>query len=103
MTNATGNTMSLSKQDINKVAHLARLAIDDQHCDKYAIELSNTFDLIAQLKNIDTENVTPMAHPVSCVQRLRADDVTEVDQRDKFQTLAPAVEAGLYLVPKVIE
>lgn len=95
--------MSLSKKDIEKVAHLARLDINDTDVEKYASELSSTMDLIANMDRVNTDAITPMAHPLDTAQRLRADDVTEQDQRDKFQKLAPSVEAGLYLVPKVIE
>lgn len=95
--------MSLTKDDVKKVAHLARLAIEENDIAKYASELSTTMDLIANLENIDTDGIAPMAHPLDCAQRLRADDVSTVDQREKFQALAPAVEAGLYLVPKVLD
>ncbi len=95
--------MSISKDDSIKVAHLARLAIKDEDINKYTTELSNTIDLISNLQRVNTDAVAPMAHPLHCAQRLRADDVTEPDQREKFQKLAPSVEAGLYLVPKVIE
>lgn len=95
--------MSLSKDDVKKVAHLARLAIDENDIAKYASELSNTMDLIANLDKADTNGISPMAHPLDCAQRLRADDVTATDEREKFQKLAPAVEAGLYLVPKVLD
>lgn len=95
--------MSLTKDDVIKVAHLARLAIEDSDIAKYATELSTTMDLITNLEKVDTDGITPMAHPLECAQRLRADDVSTVDQRQKFQKLAPAVEAGLYLVPKVLD
>jgi aspartyl-tRNA(Asn)/glutamyl-tRNA(Gln) amidotransferase subunit C len=95
--------MSLTKQDIQKIAHLARLEIKDQEVEKYAAEISTTLDLIANMDKVNTDGVTPMAHPLNCTQRLRADDVTEHDERAKFQKIAPQVEAGLYLVPQVIE
>jgi aspartyl-tRNA(Asn)/glutamyl-tRNA(Gln) amidotransferase subunit C len=95
--------MSLDKTQVEKIAHLARLQIDPADIPKYATNLSNILDLVAQMDAVDTEGVTPMAHPTEAVQRLRDDQVTETDQRDHFQAIAPQVENGLYLVPKVIE
>ncbi|MDX1824006.1 MAG: Asp-tRNA(Asn)/Glu-tRNA(Gln) amidotransferase subunit GatC [Thiohalomonadales bacterium] len=95
--------MSLDKTQVEKIAHLARLQIDPADIPEYATNLSNILDLVAQMDAADTEGVTPMAHPTEAVQRLRNDQVTETDQRDHFQAIAPQVENGLYLVPKVIE
>ncbi|OGT21780.1 MAG: asparaginyl/glutamyl-tRNA amidotransferase subunit C [Gammaproteobacteria bacterium RBG_16_57_12] len=95
--------MSLDKADVVKIAHLARLAINDQDIPEYAKNLSKILGFVEQMNSVDTRNITPMAHPMDVAQRLRADDVTESDQREKFQAIAPQVEAGLYLVPKVIE
>ncbi|MHA1568349.1 MAG: Asp-tRNA(Asn)/Glu-tRNA(Gln) amidotransferase subunit GatC [Alphaproteobacteria bacterium] len=95
--------MSLDKSQVEKIAHLARLAIDPADIDQYATNLSNILDLVEQMSSADTEQVSPMAHPVEASQRLREDVVTETNQREKFQALAPAVENGLYLVPRVIE
>ncbi len=95
--------MSLCNDDVNKIAHLARLAIDPQDVDQYTQNLSSILDLIAQMNTLDTDQVKPMAHPLDQIQRLRPDLVTEVDQRELFQAIAPQIEAGLYLVPKVIE
>lgn len=95
--------MSLDTTHVQKIAHLARLQISGPEADHYAQELSRILGLIEQMNAIDTEGVAPMAHPSESALRLRADEVTEPDQRDKFQAIAPAVEAGLYLVPKVIE
>jgi len=95
--------MSLSRSDVERIAHLARLAIDEEQIPAYAEDLSNILHLVEQLQAVDTEDVQPMAHPQDLPQRLRPDEVTETNQRDKFQALAPAVEDGLYLVPKVIE
>ena len=95
--------MSLDRADVEKIANLARLAIDDQEAEGYARELSNILDLVEQMNNVDTSSVTPMAHPLHMAQRLRSDEVTESDQREKFQSVAPLTENGLYLVPKVIE
>ena len=95
--------MALNDEDIRKIAWLARLQIDEVDSPKYAGELSQVLDLVDQLNQIDTDNIEPMAHPTDAVQRLREDAVTEDNQREKFQSIAPQAEAGLYLVPKVIE
>lgn len=95
--------MSLSRTDVEKIAHLARLAIDEADIDGYASELSNILDLVDQMNAVDTGGIQPLAHPLDAVQRLRVDEVTETDQRDIFQEQAPKVEDGLFLVPKVIE
>ncbi|MGZ8226796.1 MAG: Asp-tRNA(Asn)/Glu-tRNA(Gln) amidotransferase subunit GatC [Methylococcaceae bacterium] len=95
--------MSLTADDVNKIAHLARLGIDKQNVESYAKDLSGMLDLMTQMSDLNTEGVTPMAHPLDQVQRLRPDVVTEQNQREHFQAIAPQVEAGLYLVPKVIE
>ncbi len=95
--------MSLSAEEVKKIAHLARLGIDEQDVESYAKDLSGVLDLVAQMTDVDTEQVVPMAHPMDQAQRLRNDDVKETDQHEQFQSQAPQVEAGLYLVPKVIE
>jgi aspartyl-tRNA(Asn)/glutamyl-tRNA(Gln) amidotransferase subunit C len=95
--------VALNDEDIRKIAWLARLQIDEVDSPKYAGELSQVLDLVDQLNQIDTDNIEPMAHPTDAVQRLREDVVTEDNQREKFQSIAPQAEAGLYLVPKVIE
>ncbi|MDD3609338.1 MAG: Asp-tRNA(Asn)/Glu-tRNA(Gln) amidotransferase subunit GatC [Halothiobacillaceae bacterium] len=95
--------MSLSSHEVLKIAHLARLSIDEARVPDYARDLSNIFDLVEKMRAVDTHGIAPMAHPLDAVQRLRPDAVTETDQRALFQSIAPQVEAGLYLVPKVIE
>jgi aspartyl-tRNA(Asn)/glutamyl-tRNA(Gln) amidotransferase subunit C len=95
--------MSLSASDVKKIAHLARLGIDEQQIESYAKDLSNMLDLMTQMGQTNTDGVTPMAHPLDQMQRLRDDAVTEIDQRDHFQAIAPQTDAGLYLVPKVID
>lgn len=95
--------MSLTASDVKKIAHLARLGIDEQQIDNYANDLSNILDLMTQMGQTDTSGAMPMAHPLDQMQRLRPDAVTETDQRAHFQAIAPQTEAGLYLVPKVIE
>ena len=95
--------MSLSQDDVKKIAHLARLSIDEADIPAYEKELSNILDLVEQMNAVDTSEVSPMAHPLDMAQRLREDKVTEENQRDAFQAIAPATEEGLYLVPQVIE
>lgn len=95
--------MTLTSEDVKKIAHLARLGIDEQDIASYAIDLSSMLDLMKQMGETSTEDVMPMAHPMDQIQRLRSDEVTEVNNRDNFQMIAPQVDAGLYLVPKVIE
>ncbi|MCG7956797.1 MAG: Asp-tRNA(Asn)/Glu-tRNA(Gln) amidotransferase subunit GatC [Candidatus Thiodiazotropha taylori] len=95
--------MSLDRSDVEKIAHLARLALDENQVEGYAAELSNILALVEQLEAADTDNIEPMAHPLHMAQRLRQDQVTEPDRRDQNQAVAPLVENGLYLVPKVIE
>ncbi|WP_018953304.1 Asp-tRNA(Asn)/Glu-tRNA(Gln) amidotransferase subunit GatC [Thioalkalivibrio sulfidiphilus] len=95
--------MSLSHDDVRKIAHLARLAVSDADVDAYARSLSSILDFVEQMEAVKTDHVAPMAHPQDTAQRLRDDVVSEADQRERFQSIAPAVEAGLYLVPKVIE
>lgn len=94
---------SLQKEDIEKIAHLARLGIEEADVPGYARELSNILALVEQMSAVDTEGVTPMAHPLDAHQRLRDDIVTEQNQRDLLQANAPQIEAGLFLVPQVIE
>ena len=95
--------MSLDSDNVKAIARLARLKIDDADVSLYATNLSNILDLVEQMNSVDTEGVVPMSHPLEMAQRLRDDVVTEGDQRDLFQSVAPATQDGLYLVPKVIE
>lgn len=95
--------MSLEKSDVEKIAHLARLAIDENTIPDYARDLNNILNLVEQMSAVNTESVSPMAHPLDAHQRLREDVVTETDQRELFQSIAPETEAGVYLVPQVIE
>lgn len=95
--------MSLQRADVEKIAHLARLAVCDEELDSVAADLSRILGLVEQMNAVDTDGVVPMAHPLHMAQRLRADEVTESDQRERFQAIAPLTEVGLYLVPKVIE
>ena len=95
--------MSLSIEDVHKVARLARLAMTEQEAQAAHIQLANIFGLIADMQAVDTKGITPMSHAQDVSQRLREDVVTETNQRELFQSIAPQVEAGLYLVPQVIE
>ncbi|MCZ6797178.1 MAG: Asp-tRNA(Asn)/Glu-tRNA(Gln) amidotransferase subunit GatC [Gammaproteobacteria bacterium] len=95
--------MTLKIEDVRNIAQLARLQIDDASIEQYATDLSSILALAEQMNAVDTTNVTPMAHPLDATQRLRPDEVTETNQRDKFQAIAPDVKNGLYRVPRVIE
>lgn len=95
--------MTLKNEDVRNIAQLARLQIDDSTIEQLTSDLSNILALAEQMKAMDTTSVLPMAHPMDAIQRLRDDEVTETDQRDKFQGIAPDVENGFYRVPKVIE
>jgi aspartyl-tRNA(Asn)/glutamyl-tRNA(Gln) amidotransferase subunit C len=96
-------TMAVNRSDIAKLAVLARIAISDDDADEVASRISTVLALVDQLQTVNTDGVLPMAHPLDAVQRLRADVVTEPNQRELFQSIAPAVQDGLYLVPQVIE
>ncbi len=96
--------MTLSRRDVQDIAHLARLEITEAELPVYAGSLSAILAFVEQLSKVATDGVAPMAHPLEGqVQPLREDRVTESDHRDRFQGNAAAVEAGLYLVPKVLE
>jgi aspartyl-tRNA(Asn)/glutamyl-tRNA(Gln) amidotransferase subunit C len=95
--------MELDDAEVKKIAHLARLGIDPVDIPEYARNLTDILSFVEQLNKVDTAGVPPLAHPLDASQRLRADMVTETDQRAVFQAGAPLVEDGLYLVPKVIE
>jgi len=96
--------MTLTPQQLQSIAQLARLDLTPSEADAYASSLSSILDMVGQLEAANTADVTPMAHPLTGqVQRLRADEVTSGNSRDLYQRNAPQVEAGLYLVPRVIE
>lgn len=95
--------MSLTPDDVKKIAHLARLNLNEQDITTYTPQLSHILQFIEQMNSVDTANIAPLSHSIDASQRLRPDVVTEPDFREKFQGIAPSVEAGLYLVPKVIE
>lgn len=95
--------MSLSRRDVEKIAHLARLQIAEEQIPGFATQLSNILAFVEQMNSARTDGVEPMAHPFDTATRMREDVVTETNERELMQSIAPAVEAGLYLVPKVIE
>jgi aspartyl-tRNA(Asn)/glutamyl-tRNA(Gln) amidotransferase subunit C len=96
--------MSLTRQDVEKIAHLARLSITEQEMPVYVTSLSSIVNFVDELSRVQTATVEPMAHPlVGQRQRLRPDAVSESDNHEKYQANAPSVEAGLYVVPRVIE
>jgi aspartyl-tRNA(Asn)/glutamyl-tRNA(Gln) amidotransferase subunit C len=96
--------MNLTRQDVEKIAHLARLSITEQEMPAYVSSLSSIVNFVNELSRVKTEGVEPMAHPLDGQrQRLRPDVVTESNQRENYQQNAPSVQAGLYVVPRVIE
>ena len=95
--------MSLTLDDVKRIAHLARIAIDENEAEAALSQLSGIFGLIEQMQSVDTTGVEPMSHAQDVTLRLREDVVTESDQHRLFQSVAPQVENDLYLVPKVIE
>jgi aspartyl-tRNA(Asn)/glutamyl-tRNA(Gln) amidotransferase subunit C len=95
--------MSLTNADVRKVARLARLAMSETEIETARAQLAGIFNLIEEMQAVETKGIEPMSHAQDLSQRLREDVVTETDQRELFQSIAPQVEAGLYLVPQVIE
>lgn len=95
--------MSLSPAELSRLAQLAQLELDPSEREHLGAQLDRVFGLIEQLQAVDTRGIEPLSHTLDLSQRLREDRVTEVNQRDLFQAQAPAAEAGLYLVPRVIE
>ncbi|AFT67777.1 MAG: aspartyl-tRNA(Asn)/glutamyl-tRNA(Gln) amidotransferase subunit C [Cycloclasticus pugetii] len=95
--------MPIQSEDVLKIAHLARLGIQHEQLESYASDLSNIMLLVEQMNQVDTTDIEPMAHPLDQFQRLRADVVSESNQRDILQDNAPSIEDGLFLVPRVID
>ena len=95
--------MSLNSADIKRIAHLARIEISNEEADATLTKLTGILGLIEQMQAVDTTGIVPMSHSQDVTQRLRDDVVTETNQRELFQSIAPAVKDGLYIVPKVIE
>jgi aspartyl-tRNA(Asn)/glutamyl-tRNA(Gln) amidotransferase subunit C len=95
--------MSLNLEEVARIAKLARIELSATEVETTREQLNNVLGFIAQLQSVDTKGIEPMAHAVDVVQRLRPDVVSEIDHRAAFQSVAPETEAGLYLVPQVIE
>jgi len=95
--------MSLDSDDVKRIARLARIETSDAEAQATQTQLNSIFDLIATMQAVDTAGIAPMAHAQEVYQRLRDDTVTETDRHAAFQAVAPAVENGLYLVPRVVE
>ena len=95
--------MSKEKSDIEKIASLARIRVDQSAIPEIANRINDILKMVDSMQAVNTADIEPMANPLDAVQRLRADLVTERNQREAFQAIAPQVEQGLYLVPKVIE
>ncbi len=93
----------MDRAEIENIAKLAKLHIEDDQIDEAIAGMSNILELVEQLSSADTKNVIPMAHPLDALQRLRADEISENNVRDEFQAIAPETENGLFLVPKVID
>ena len=97
------HSMAIEQNEIEKIAELARIRIDEAQIGDVTARITEILSMVDQLQAVDTSTVEPMANPLDATQRLRPDQVTESNQRDAFQAIAPAVENGLYLVPKVID
>ena len=95
--------MTIERSDIEKLGELSRIGITEENIAETTRSIGEVLNLVTQLQNADTDGIEPMAHPLDEVQRLRPDVVTEKNNRERFQAIAPAVEEGLFLVPKVIE
>ena len=95
--------MSLTSDDVKRAAKLARLGLTDVETTETLAQLNSILELVDQMQQIDTDGVAPLAHPLELKQTLRADAVSETNQRDKFQAIAPQADCGLYLVPRVVE
>jgi aspartyl-tRNA(Asn)/glutamyl-tRNA(Gln) amidotransferase subunit C len=95
--------MAVEQTEIEKIAELARVRISDAEIGEVTDRISSILDMVSQMQAVDTSAIEPMANPLDALQRLRADKITETDQHAAFQAIAPAVEADLYLVPRVVE
>jgi aspartyl-tRNA(Asn)/glutamyl-tRNA(Gln) amidotransferase subunit C len=95
--------MSLQQSEIRTIARLARLAVSEEQIPEYQQALGNILGLVEQMQAVNTDGIEPLAHPLEIGARLRPDAVSETDQREKFQQIAPETENGFYLVPRVIE
>ena len=96
-------TMAIKQDEIEKIAHLARIRLSEEEIDHVTQRITEILQMVDRLQAVDTLDVEPMANPLDAIQRLRPDEVTQGNRRDAFQAIAPVVESGLYLVPRVIE
>lgn len=95
--------MAIDAEQVRRIAHLARIGLAADEADRYIGDLESILTMVERMHAVDTTAVTPLAHPIDVTARLRPDVVTEADQRDAYQTDAPAVANGFYLVPRVVE
>jgi aspartyl-tRNA(Asn)/glutamyl-tRNA(Gln) amidotransferase subunit C len=95
--------MSLDNKEVSQIAYLSRLQVEESSLESITADLNNILNLVEQLSELDTDSVEPMAHPLNMIQRLREDEVTETDQSESFQSIAPKTGKSHYLVPTVIE
>ncbi|MBF6057152.1 MULTISPECIES: Asp-tRNA(Asn)/Glu-tRNA(Gln) amidotransferase subunit GatC [Thiomicrorhabdus] len=95
--------MSIGKSEVEYISRLAMIDVAENEVEQVSAKLSKVLDLFAQMEAVNTEGVEPMAHPHDVQQRLRADEITETDQHEKLQSVAPATAKDMYLVPQVIE
>lgn len=95
--------MAIQAEEVQKIAYLARLQVTEESSAKLTADLSQILDFVDQMKSVDTANVEPLSNPLEMTQPLRKDQVTEHNKREALQSVAPATEDGLFLVPKVIE
>ena len=95
--------MSIDNKEVSQIAYLSRLQVEESSLESITADLNNILNLVEQLSELDTDSVEPMAHPIKMTQRLREDEVTETDQSESFQSIAPKTGKSHYLVPTVIE
>lgn len=95
--------MSVTKDDIKKIAHLSRIGVNDAQIEQLDHDLNHILEMVGKMDSIDTSSIKPLAHPMDTTQPQREDAVSETNQRELFQSIAPQVHSGLYIVPKVIE
>lgn len=95
--------MSIKPDQVKNIAYLARIQVTEEHARKLTQDLSQILSFVDQMQSVDTENVEPLSNPLEIFQPLRPDEVTEKNQRDSLQSVAPATEEGLFLVPRVID
>ncbi len=95
--------MSVTREVVEQVAELAQLQIDENEFESVMQKMNEILEMVEDMQSVDTSGIEPMAHPLDATQTLREDQITETDQHDRYQQLAPEAESGLYLVPRVVE